>query len=447
MKKRFLLPLLLIVVLMGLGITAWQMLSREGFRQEVGEFYGTIEAKEVIVSSETGGRIKALHVKKGDRVNAGQLLVEMDTELLDLQIRQAEAALRLAQARLAILKAGPRAEDIRKAEAELAQAEAARDTARKVLEITRAMLANPQDLNAQIHALEGQIMVMEESLKAAHYRIQAAEAQESMFKETVPALERGIVVEIPLPGGGVITRTIETPRYQIDELLYQWNISSQQLSLAWEEYNALKSSLEQTRKTLELLRKIKEDPLTLKEQVHKAEAHLKLSESLVELAEAKLKALKSGARAEDIEAAEAEVDRAKAALEALKSKREKLFLYAPVGGWVTTQAFEEGEIVPPNAAILKIANLEELTLTIFVPEPELGKVRLGQKVKVTVDPFPGETFEGEVVYISPRAEFTPKSVQTKEERVNLVFRVKVRLPNPEGKLKAGMPAEARLSYE
>lgn len=423
------------------------MLSREGFRREVGEFYGTIEAKEVIVSSETGGRIKALHVKKGDRVNAGQLLVEIDSELLDLQIRQAEAALSLAQAKLTILKAGPRAEDIRKTEAELAQAEAARDTARKVLEITRAILANPQDLNAQIHALEGQIRVMEESLKAAHYRIQAAEAQESMFKETVPALERGIVVEIPLPWGGVITRTIEAPRYQIDELLYQWNLSSQQLSLAWEEYNALKSSLEQTRKTLELLKKIKEDPLTLEEQVHKAEAHLELSESMVKLAEAKLKALKSGARAEDIEAAEAEVDRAKAALESLRSKREKLFLYAPVGGWVTTQAFEEGEIVPPNATILKIASLEELTLTIFVPEPELSKVRLGQRVKVTVDPFPEETFEGEIVYISPRAEFTPKSVQTKEERVNLVFRVKVRLPNPEGKLKAGMPAEAHLSYE
>jgi HlyD family secretion protein len=92
-----------------------------------------------------------------------------------------------------------------------------------------------------------------------------------------------------------------------------------------------------------------------------------------------------------------------------------------------------------------VANLDELTLTVYVPEPDLGQVRLGQKAKVKVDAFPGEVFEGEVFYISPQAEFTPKSVQTKEERANLVFRVKIRLPNPDGKLKAGMPAEAYFS--
>ena len=227
-------------------------------------------------------------------------------------------------------------------------------------------------------------------------------------------------------------------------MLYQWNLASQRLSLAWEEHNACKASLEQAQKTLETLKKMRQNPLSLKEQVHKAEESLKLSEAAVELARAKLEALKKGARAEDIEAAEAEVERAKASLEALRSKRENFFLHAPISGWVTTQAFEVGEIVPPNVPILKIADLTELTLTIYVPEPELGKVRLGQKVKVTVDALPGETFEGEIVYISPRAEFTPKSVQTKEERVNLVFRVKVRLPNPEGRLKAGMPAEAHL---
>ncbi len=444
MRKRIL-PLLLVVILVGLGIAAWQFLAPQGFNPKGDGFFGTIEANEVSISSEIGGRVKALHAKRGDWVEKGQLLVELDTELLDLQIRQAEATLHLAEAKLALLKAGPRAEDIRKAEAELAQAKAARDTARKILEVTKAMLANPQDLDAQIHSLEGQIKVMEASLKAAYAQIQAAETEVSMYEDIVPALEKGTVVEIPLPGGGVITKTIETPRYQLDELLYQWNLASQRLSLAWEEYNALKASLDQAQKTLEVLKGIKANPLSLKEQVHKAEASLKLSEAMVELAKAKLEALKKGARAEDIEAAEAEVERARASLEALKAKREKLFLYAPISGWVTTQAFEEGELVPPNSTVLKIANLDELTLTVYVPEPDLGQVRLGQKVKVKVDAFPGEAFEGEVSYISPQAEFTPKSVQTKEERVNLVFRVKIRLPNPEGKLKAGMPAEAYFS--
>jgi HlyD family secretion protein len=91
---------------------------------------------------------------------------------------------------------------------------------------------------------------------------------------------------------------------------------------------------------------------------------------------------------------------------------------------------------------MTVADLSEVRLKVFVPETQIGLVKLGQKVQVTVDSYPGQIFEGEVSYISPRAEFTPKNVQTKEERVNTVFAVKVSIPNPEMHLKPGMPADA-----
>ena len=93
---------------------------------------------------------------------------------------------------------------------------------------------------------------------------------------------------------------------------------------------------------------------------------------------------------------------------------------------------------------MTIANLDEVTLTIYIPEDEIGKVKVGQTVEVSVDSFPGKVFEGRVNYIASEAEFTPKNVQTKKERVNMVFAVKVKIPNPGHELKPGMPADATI---
>jgi HlyD family secretion protein len=91
-----------------------------------------------------------------------------------------------------------------------------------------------------------------------------------------------------------------------------------------------------------------------------------------------------------------------------------------------------------------IASLSEVHLNIYIPETDLGKVRLGQEAEVTIDSYPDRTFKGRVIFISPEAEFTPKNVQTKEERVKLVFRVKIKIPNPDNILKPGMPADALI---
>jgi multidrug resistance efflux pump len=104
----------------------------------------------------------------------------------------------------------------------------------------------------------------------------------------------------------------------------------------------------------------------------------------------------------------------------------------------------EGENALPGTSLLSLGNLDAVELTIYVPEPQVGRVQLDQTAAVSVDSFPGETFAGRVVWISDEAEFTPKNIQTTEERINTVFAVKISTPNPDHKLKPGMPADAKV---
>ena len=150
-----------------------------------------------------------------------------------------------------------------------------------------------------------------------------------------------------------------------------------------------------------------------------------------------------------VETAEANVRLAEANLAVYETQREQLTVRSPVAGVVVEKVASVGEVLTQFSPtpIVVVANLDELTLAIYVSESQLGLVNLGQDVEITVDSFPGETFIGEVTFISPQAEFTPTTVQTQEERVKMVFRVKVRIPNPEHRLKAGMPADAAILLE
>jgi multidrug resistance efflux pump len=96
---------------------------------------------------------------------------------------------------------------------------------------------------------------------------------------------------------------------------------------------------------------------------------------------------------------------------------------------------------------MTVANLDEVRLTVYIPENRYGRIQLGQSVSVEVDSFPGKAFQGEVTYLASQAEFTPRNVQTKEERVNTVFAVKILIPNPDHDLKPGMPADATIVVE
>src|ERR1051326_5225130 len=151
-----------------------------------------------------------------------------------------------------------------------------------------------------------------------------------------------------------------------------------------------------------------------------------------------------GSRPEEIEGAREKRDLAAAQADLWKKRIRDCSVVAPAGGTVSLRSVEPGELVTVGMNVLRITYLDKVKLTIYVNEQDLGRVRLGQKAAVKTDSDPRKSFEGSVVFISPTAEFTPKNVQTKEERTKLVFGVKIEIPNPDGELKPGLPADATL---
>ena len=154
--------------------------------------------------------------------------------------------------------------------------------------------------------------------------------------------------------------------------------------------------------------------------------------------------MKHGSRREEIEAARGRRDQAKAQLASLEKKVNDCMVTAQVCGTVTKRFVEEGELASVGMALYRISDLSSMDITIYVSESDLPKVQLNQKALVTIDAFKNKEYAGNVTYISPIAEFTPKNIQTKEERTKLVFGVKVKVPNPDGTLKAGIPADVTL---
>lgn len=149
----------------------------------------------------------------------------------------------------------------------------------------------------------------------------------------------------------------------------------------------------------------------------------------------------------DYDNAEAAYSIAKAGLDNVNAAIKYAVIYSPINGMVLDTHIEEGEMAFPGTAILTVADLTSTWMYIYINGVQLGKVKIGQKVNVTVDSFPGKIFSGKVVSISNRAEFTPKTIQTKDERVKLVFAVKVAVENPSMELKPGMPADAEIIVE
>ena len=149
-----------------------------------------------------------------------------------------------------------------------------------------------------------------------------------------------------------------------------------------------------------------------------------------------------------VEQAQKAVQQAQASLDLLDAQMAKLEIHAPLDGVVLTRNVEPGEFVQPGAVAFSLAELNDMTITVYVPEDRYGQISLGQQAQVTVDSFPGETFTAGVIHIADQAEFTPRNVQTVEGRSSTVYAIKLKVTDSAGKLKIGMPADVVFqSYE
>jgi HlyD family secretion protein len=427
---------------------------------------GFVEAQEVLVTTSRGGRIVALHAEEGDEVQEGQALAELDSALLLAAIESAEADLRMAEAGLALVKAGARQETIDHALAQLEQARTAAEAARVGWEDAQAMADDPQDLELALLAAQARLAVLgyqtrqtEAAANAAQASRDFADAALGLMEDVEPHTEWMLVGElppgVPVPDGYKVEVEngvrklyarvrIAVPADQMMEARLQQAAAAYQAWTAWTGAAQANVALEGAEEYAALLALQAANPLSLEARASAARAQHEIAAAAVGLAEARVAGLRMGATPEQIAAAEAQVEIARAALQALQVQMEELRLQAPISGLVLERPVQVGELALPGGALFSLADLDRLSLTVYVPEDQVGRVQLGGEVVVTVDAFPDRAFPGRVTYISSEAEFTPRNVQTQEERVNMVFAVKVELPNPGHLLKPGMPADAIL---
>jgi HlyD family secretion protein len=388
---RSLKPVLILVVVIGLGVVAWRLTRPASVPRDVLSASGTIEATEVDVSAKVAGKAIALPVNEGDQVAAGDPVATLDSEELAAQVDQATAAVAAAEANLAELRAGTRSEDRRRAQAQY-------DAARRVLEQARAQrdLVNRGPRAEQIAQVRAALRQAEAGLADAETELRRAQKLESE---------------------GALAR--------------------QQVDLAGTRREVAAAQVEQARQRL-----AEAQAGARPEERRAAQAVVDQAADQARAAQATRDLAVAGPRAETIAAAQARTEQARGVLRAAQAQQGYTEVRAPVKGTVTLRSVELGELVTPGLPIVRLADLDRVWIRVYIPEVELGRVKLGQRAEIITDTYPGKRYPGKVIEIAQEPEFTPKNVQTKEERVKLVFGIKIEVANPAHELKPGMPADA-----
>ncbi len=423
-----LVPIILVAALAAYGAVHY-MAGRAVVNGTILEGSGTIEATQVRIASKTPGRVLEVLVGSGDAVTAGAVLVRFDRQEVDAQVAQAEAALSAARARFAQAEVALRAQR-QQSPATIGQAEAAESAARaRVPQAREAVELQQAQFEQQIAQAQAAVSQAEASLEAATAGRAAVRAN---LKKAEADLTRAAAL---FREGAVAAQAVDAARAALDVLAAQEAASAAQEVVA-------RRQVEQARAALELAQAGARQIAIRKQDVAVAQAQ----QAQAQAASAGAKTAKDlvAQREAETAVARAAVAQAEASLRHSQAVQSNLILTSPIGGVVLSRSVEPGEIVGAGVPILTVADLRTVWLRVYVPEARLGRLRVGQSGEVFVDAFPGRAFPGRVSEIASQAEFTPRNVATHQERAKLVFAVRLTLGNPEGLLKPGMPADARI---
>mgnify|MGYP006288844629 FL=1 len=283
---------------------------------------------------------------------------------------------------------------------------------------------------------------------------------------TVAARTQGELVSVEIEEGEHVTKGTVLARIDNEDIELQLEQSKQQLrrlranlellreGAQKEDIRQAEAGLQQAKHTLELARTSYERTRQIYEsgnispsEFDKAKTEFEKARAQLESAQAQLDKLKSMPRPGEIEAMEAQVAEAELGVRRLENRIKDTVITAPRDGTVTVSAHEEGEYAAPGTPLFTIADLSRVHLTIYIQEPELARIKLGQTAAISVDGMPDTTFTGTITRIAEEAEFTPKNVQTQDARAQLVYAVEISINNSDGIFKIGMPADASLVPE
>jgi multidrug resistance efflux pump len=497
MKQRLPIIIIVLVVLVG-GYLLWAHFANRN-AQPAGTLPGNgiIEATEVDVTAEVSGKIKTLAPQEGDQVNQGQLIAVLDTGSLQGQVEQAQGNLQSLEANLAVLQAGTRPEDIQHARA---QYKAAQQALRQAQAGRALVYAGPRPEEiAQLQAAYEQAVAQRDLLHAgtrpAQLRelsaaVEQAQAQAELTKAG-PRKEDIAQIRAAYESALATQHNAETELQRMTTLEAQGAVAGQQVDLATttrdvaakatmaakarldaavagsrpQEIHGASAALTEARQRLadaqagprpqefvqadKVVEAAHERLLEAKHGARpqervQSDAAVAQAQDQLNAAQASYNEAVAGARPQDITAAKAKVAQAKGTLDSAATTRDETKIFAPASARVSLRNLEPGDLVTPGTPIVQLAELNQVWLRVYVPEQQVGHVKLGQRAVVTTDSYVGTSFEGKVTEIAEEPEFTPKNIQTKEERVKLVFGVKITIDNPSQQLKPGMPADALI---
>jgi HlyD family secretion protein len=358
--------------------------------QESLKLYGNIELTQVDMAFKIPGKLARLDVDEGDVVRQGMVLASLDKLQLESQRDRDQAALVAADSQIPQLQTSIERQKLTLAgETELRRAQLAQAEA-----ILQQLLAGsrPQEIE--------QAQALVEELRSQHQQ-----AQQDW--------ERAQVL------------------YKNDD------ISTAQFDQYRSRFDATAAALKQAEQRLAL---VIEGPR--KEEIEAGRAQVAQARANLQLTEASGLELKR--MEQELETRRAQVEQARAQVAVVDAQLADSVALAPVNGVVLVKSAEAGEVLAAGTTFLSIGEMDHPWLRAYIGEQDLGRVKLGAKVKVTTDSFPGKVYWGRVTFISSEAEFTPKQIQTPEERVKLVYRVKIEVENPQQELKLNMPVEAEV---
>ena len=391
MKKRIILFALFLLVAAGLVFT----LIKNQKTPEKGEILvsGTIELTEVDCAFRISGLIEELRFEEGDYVKEGELIARLDDRELRDRRNRAEASLRTEES-----------------------------TVRQMLIAIEHQERNTRGIIAQARA----------NLAAAQARLK------ELLAGSRPQEIEEARAEMDRTHSELQKVTIEWERAQ--RLLASQTISKREWDTAKAAFEMARAQYERAREQYDM---VKEGPR--KETIEAARSREAEARAALQVAEATT--LKVEELRQELETTQARVKAARAELDLAETLITETRLHAPISGMVLSKNMERGEIALPGSSVLTLGDLKKVWLRAYINETDLGRIKLGQPVEVFTDTYPGKAYPGRIAFISDRSEFTPKQIQTQEERVKLVYRIKIDIDNPLMELKSGMPADARINTE
>jgi HlyD family secretion protein len=430
--KLFLLIVALLITAVGCAPTQSNALQASG----------QIEATEIAIAPELSGRVTQVNVSEGDAVKTGDPLLKLDDSLLQSEKQSAQAALDSANANV---RAAQVALDAAQLQYNLTLDAALAEEATTRLSIWDE--TKPSEFDQPIWYFS-----KAERFQATQAEVDSAKAalDDAMTKLSDTAKKAGsaqfIQVEAALAKARVAFQNAK-------DVLDSTNGTSDGSKL----HDSAQVNYDEKKIDLDNAQKDYDDALTTDgaKDVMDARADAAVAQETYDSAVDKLRALQTGADSPTVQTAAKTVDQAQAQLDLAKSsvtaaqanldmintQMDKLTIFAPMDGVILTRSIHIGEVAQAGAATMTIADLSKLTITVYLSEDRYGEVNVGDEVSFTADSFPNETFKATVTRIADQAEFTPRNVQTKEERQTTVYAIELEVNNPDGKLKPGMPVD------